>query len=135
MGSRLEAVGEAQGPGVGLLDQVLGLGAVSRQVDGEVVEGVQVLQRLSPEVLVGARRAGDVLTPGGRRTRRGRASAVEPPAGEVRDVDRVLVLERVEQLAHGLVEHRVLELGREVGERPQHEASLVHEQVRHLELL
>src|SRR5581483_1429914 len=52
MGSRLEPVGEPHGPDVGLLDKVLGLGAVPGEVDGQVVEGVQVLEGLLPELVV-----------------------------------------------------------------------------------
>jgi hypothetical protein len=52
MGSRLEAVGEAERADIRLLDQVLGLGAVARQVDGEVVERVEVLEGLLPELVI-----------------------------------------------------------------------------------
>ena len=52
MGSRLESVGKPHGPHIGLLDQVLRLGAVPGQVDGQVMEGVQVLQGLVPELVV-----------------------------------------------------------------------------------
>ena len=50
MGSRLEAVGKTHGPDIGFLDQVLGLRAVPGEVDGQVVEGVQVLQGLAAEL-------------------------------------------------------------------------------------
>src|SRR3989441_230856 len=52
MGSRLEAVGEAERADIRLLDQVLGLGAVARQVDGEVVERVEMLEGLLPELVI-----------------------------------------------------------------------------------
>jgi hypothetical protein len=45
-------VGEAQGAHIGLLHEVLGLRPVARQVDGEVVESVEMLERLPAEVLV-----------------------------------------------------------------------------------
>src|SRR5207237_7654757 len=53
VGSRLEPMGEAEGPEVGLLDQVLGLGRVAGQIDGEVEERVQVLEGLPFEVGLG----------------------------------------------------------------------------------
>src|SRR5262245_41297104 len=46
---------EAQGADVSLLYEILGLGSVAGQIDGEVVERVKVLQGLLQEVLVGHR--------------------------------------------------------------------------------
>jgi hypothetical protein len=45
-------MGEPHGPDIGLLDQVLGLGAVPGQIDGQIVEGVQVLEGLLAELVV-----------------------------------------------------------------------------------
>ena len=47
----------------------------------------------------------------------------------------VLVLQRLQQLADGLVEHGVLELGRQVGQRMEDEAPLVHQQVRNVQVV
>ena len=53
MGSRLEAVREAEGSQVRLLNEVVGFRRVSCQIDGEIVERVEMLQRLPLEVGVG----------------------------------------------------------------------------------
>jgi len=45
-------MGEPHGPDIGLLDQVLGLGAVPGQVDGQIVQGVEVLEGLLAELVV-----------------------------------------------------------------------------------
>src|SRR5205814_2596247 len=63
VGSRLEAVGEAEGPDLGLLGQVLGLRPVPGEIDGQVVERLQVPQGLQQEGVVGHGT--------GRRTRQG----------------------------------------------------------------
>ena len=46
MGSRLEAVGESKGSDVRLLDEIFGLRAIPGQIDGKIVERVEVLQGL-----------------------------------------------------------------------------------------
>ncbi len=55
MGSRLEPMGETHGPDIGFLDQILRFRAVPGQVDGEVVEGIQVREGLPPELFVAHR--------------------------------------------------------------------------------
>jgi hypothetical protein len=52
MGSRLEAMREAHGPDVGLLDEILGFRAVPGEIDGEVVKRVEVLESLLSKALV-----------------------------------------------------------------------------------
>ena len=95
MGSRLETVGEAERADVRLLDQVLGLGAVARQVDGEVVERVEVLEGLLPELVI---RHDDL----------GRRLEIEPASGKIGGVHLVLVGQPLEKLADRLVEHGML---------------------------
>jgi len=48
--SRLEAVGEAKGPEIGLLDEVVRIGRALRQSEREAVQGIEVGERLQPEV-------------------------------------------------------------------------------------
>src|SRR5713101_3297983 len=122
MGSRLEAVGEAERADILLLDQVLGLGAVARQVDGEVVERVEVLESLLSELVI----CHDAL---------GRRLEIEPASGKVGGAHLVLVGQLLEELADGLVEHGVLELRREVGERTQDERAFVHQEMRDVQVI
>jgi len=50
MRSRLEAVGEAEGPEIGLLDQVVRVGRALGQPEGEAVERIEVGEGLRVEV-------------------------------------------------------------------------------------
>jgi hypothetical protein len=50
MRSRLEAMGEAEGAEIGLLDQVVGVGRTLGQAQGEAVEGVEVGEGLGAKV-------------------------------------------------------------------------------------
>jgi hypothetical protein len=50
MCSRLEAVGEAEGAEVRLLDQVIRVGRALGQAEGEAVEGVEVSEGLLAKV-------------------------------------------------------------------------------------
>src|SRR5215468_2060393 len=63
------------------------------------------------------------------------SALLEPASGQVGGADLVLVRERVEQLADGLVEDGVLQLGGEVGERPEHERALVHQEMRDVQVV
>lgn len=54
VGSRLEPVGEPERAEVRLLDQVVGLGRAAREVQGKVVERIEMGQRVAFEVGVGA---------------------------------------------------------------------------------
>ncbi len=100
VGSRLEAVREAEGPQVRFLNEVVRFRRVAGQIHGEVVERVEVLERLPLEVVVG------------------HASVLEPARGMAAGTDGVLVGEIRQQLAHGRIERRMLEVGRDVGQRP-----------------
>src|SRR5262249_32333340 len=53
VGSRLEAVREPERARIRFLDEILGLRAVAGQVDGEIVECVDMLESLLPELVVG----------------------------------------------------------------------------------
>src|SRR5262249_10239906 len=50
---RLEPMREAKRPEVSFLHEVVRLGRVSRQIDGKVVQRIEVLQRLPLEIAVG----------------------------------------------------------------------------------
>jgi len=83
-----------------------------------------MLESLLPELVVGHRR----LAPAGRRL-------LEPPGRQVGRAHLVLVRQGLEQLAYGLVQHRVLELGGEIGERPEDEGALVHQEMRDVQVV
>src|SRR5689334_6005715 len=59
MGSRLEAVREAERSEVRFLNEIIGLGRVATQIHREVVERVQMLQCLALELEVGHRQSSD----------------------------------------------------------------------------
>ena len=54
MGSRLEAMREAKGPEIRLLDEVVGLRGMACQIEREIVERVEVGEGVTFEVGAGA---------------------------------------------------------------------------------
>ena len=61
MRSRLEAVGEAEGAEVGLLDEVIGVRRALGEPEGEAIERVEMKQRLSLQVGEGLYHGGSRL--------------------------------------------------------------------------
>src|SRR6266542_3854130 len=55
--------------------------------------------------------------------------AVEPAAGQVHSHDPVLIFQLLEEIPDGPVQHRVFDVGRQLGEWLEDEAPLVHQEV------
>src|SRR5262249_27809149 len=60
---------------------------------------------------------------------------LEPAGRKVGEPHLVLVGEAVEQLADGLIEHGMLQLGGEIGERAENEGALVHQEMGDVQVI